>query len=93
MAPAPVLPGKPQCGQALERRRLPGWRFRPFLVLRAERVAAALRAAVTDPTLRDRPLLGAVDQYVHSVDVLSDATRARRVADGLWSGAAVTDQW
>ncbi|MGC4879319.1 DUF4037 domain-containing protein [Micromonospora sp. DT43] len=64
---------------------------RPFLVLRAERVAAALRVAVTDPTLRDRPLLGAVDQYVHSVDVLTDATRARRVADGLWSGT-VTDR-
>jgi hypothetical protein len=65
---------------------------RPFLVLRAERVAAALRAAVTDPTVRDRPLLGAVDQYVHSVDVLTDATRACRVADGLWSGA-VTGRW
>ncbi|WP_405432890.1 DUF4037 domain-containing protein [Micromonospora sp. NBC_00617] len=65
---------------------------RPFLVLGAERVAAALRAAVTDPALRDRPLLGAVDQYVHSVDVLSDASRARRVADGLFRGA-VTDRW
>ncbi|MFY1615491.1 DUF4037 domain-containing protein [Micromonospora sp. WMMD736] len=65
---------------------------RPFLVLRAERVAAALRAAVTDPTVRDRPLVGAVDQYVHSVDVLGHAARARRVADGLWSDA-LTDQW
>ncbi|GAA2190548.1 DUF4037 domain-containing protein [Micromonospora lupini] len=64
---------------------------RPFLVLPAERVAAALRAAVTDPALRDRPPLGAVDQYVHSVDVLSDATRIRGVADGLWSGT-VTDR-
>ncbi|MEV4824493.1 hypothetical protein [Micromonospora sp. NPDC049274] len=33
---------------------------------------------------------GPVDQYVHSVDVLTDATRARRVADGLWSGAEDT---
>ncbi|MBW4701084.1 MULTISPECIES: DUF4037 domain-containing protein [unclassified Micromonospora] len=52
---------------------------RPFLVLDAPRLAAALRAAVVDPALRDRPLLGAVDQYVDSVDVLTHPDRARRV--------------
>ncbi|MGS2615727.1 DUF4037 domain-containing protein [Micromonospora sp. LZ34] len=56
---------------------------RPFLVLDAGRLAAALRAAVTDPALRDRPLLGAIDQYVDSVDVLTHAGRARRLAAGL----------
>ncbi|MEU6077307.1 DUF4037 domain-containing protein [Micromonospora sp. NPDC047074] len=56
---------------------------RPFLVLDAGRVAAALRAAVTDPLLRDRPPLGAVDQYVDSVDVLTHAHRARRLAAAL----------
>ncbi|MGI5520944.1 DUF4037 domain-containing protein [Micromonospora sp. CA-259024] len=64
---------------------------RPFLVLRAERIAAGLRAGVTDPALRDRPPLGAVDQYVHSVDVLTHTDRVRRLADSLWSGDVVTD--
>jgi hypothetical protein len=56
---------------------------RPFLVLRADRLATALLAAVTDPALRNRPPLGAVDQYVHSADVLTDAARARRLAGAL----------
>ncbi|MEU8300426.1 DUF4037 domain-containing protein [Micromonospora sp. NPDC048909] len=56
---------------------------RPFLVLDAGRVAAALRAAITDPGLRERPLLGAVDQYLHNVDVLTDARHVRRLAGAL----------
>ncbi|GAA2216740.1 DUF4037 domain-containing protein [Micromonospora olivasterospora] len=56
---------------------------RPFLVLHAGRFAAALRAAITDPALRARPPLGAVDQYVHSVDVLTHADRARRVCTAV----------
>lgn len=46
---------------------------RPFRVLHAERFAAALMA-----TIADRPLLGAIDQYVDSTDVLGrrDLTRA-----------------
>ncbi|WFE92862.1 DUF4037 domain-containing protein [Micromonospora sp. WMMD987] len=53
---------------------------RPFLVLDAPRLAAALRAATVDPALRDRPLVGAVDQYVDSVDVLTRPDRVRRVS-------------
>ncbi|MGW5669502.1 DUF4037 domain-containing protein [Micromonospora sp. NPDC003776] len=53
---------------------------RPFLVLRAERFVAALRAAITDPALRDRPPVGAVDQYLDNVDVLSHPERVRPVA-------------
>ncbi|MFC4017349.1 DUF4037 domain-containing protein [Micromonospora sp. GCM10011542] len=64
---------------------------RPFLVLHADRIAAALRAAVTDPALRDRPPLGAVDQYVHSVDVLTHAGLVRGLAERLWSTGAVPD--
>ncbi|MEU7934195.1 DUF4037 domain-containing protein [Micromonospora echinofusca] len=56
---------------------------RPFLVLDAGRLAAALRAAITDPALRARVLLGAVDQYVDSVDVLTHAHRVRRLAAAL----------
>ena len=53
---------------------------RPFLVLDAGRFVEALRAAITDPQLRDRPPVGAVDQYVDNVDVLTHPDRARRVA-------------
>ncbi|PGH45089.1 hypothetical protein COO58_12140 [Micromonospora sp. WMMA1996] len=53
---------------------------RPFLVLDAGRFTEALRAAITDPHLRDRPPLGAVDQYLDNVDVLTRPGRARRVA-------------
>ncbi|MFD1149645.1 DUF4037 domain-containing protein [Saccharothrix hoggarensis] len=50
---------------------------RPFRVLRAERFTAALRAAITDPEVAALPLVGAVDQYVDSTDVLSHPTRIR----------------
>ncbi|MCX4391154.1 DUF4037 domain-containing protein [Micromonospora peucetia] len=56
---------------------------RPFLVLDAGRIASALCAAITDPALRERPPVGAVDQYVGSVDVLTHARRFRRVAAAL----------
>ncbi|SCL72692.1 DUF4037 domain-containing protein [Micromonospora peucetia] len=56
---------------------------RPFLVLDAGRIASALCAAITDPALRERPPVGAVDQYVGSVDVLTHARRVRRVAAAL----------
>ncbi|SCE84877.1 hypothetical protein GA0070216_102459 [Micromonospora matsumotoense] len=52
-------------------------------MLDAPRLAAALRSAVVDPALRDRPLVGAVDQYVDSVDVLTHPDRARRVAGAV----------
>ncbi|MEH0986115.1 DUF4037 domain-containing protein [Micromonospora sp. CPCC 205556] len=53
---------------------------RPFLVLDAARFAAALCAAITDPALRRRPPVGAVDQYLHSTEVLGHPDRVRRVA-------------
>ncbi|SCF21323.1 DUF4037 domain-containing protein [Micromonospora mirobrigensis] len=56
---------------------------RPFLVLGGDRFAAALRAAIVDPGLRDRPLVGAVDQFVDNVDVLTHPDRVRRVAAAL----------
>ncbi|WP_262286089.1 DUF4037 domain-containing protein [Micromonospora sp. MA102] len=56
---------------------------RPFLVLHAERFTAALRAAIVDPALRARPPVGAVDQYLDNVDVLTRPARARRVAEAV----------
>ncbi|MBQ0906875.1 DUF4037 domain-containing protein [Micromonospora sp. U21] len=73
------------------RARARRFHHRPFLVLHAERIAAALRAGVSDPVLRDRPPVGAVDQYVHSADVLTHTGRIRRLADSLWPSGVVTD--
>jgi hypothetical protein len=56
---------------------------RPFRVLHAERFAAALIATVRDPVLRDRPLIGAIDQFVDSTDALGHRTLTRRLAGAL----------
>jgi hypothetical protein len=44
---------------------------RPFQVLHAERFTAALTARITDPAIRALPVVGAVDQFVDSTDVLT----------------------
>lgn len=53
---------------------------RPYLVLDAGRFAASLCTAITDPALRARPLVGAVDQFVDSTDVLGYADRSQAAA-------------
>lgn len=53
---------------------------RPARVLMADRFAAACLDTVTDPALRRLPLMGAIDQVVDSVDVLSDPVVCRRLA-------------
>lgn len=45
---------------------------RPFRVLHAERLAGALRAALTDPALRALPPIGAADQFLDNTDLLTD---------------------
>jgi len=50
---------------------------RPFQVLRADRFTAVLTARITDPAVRALPVIGAVDQFVDSTDVLSDPRRTR----------------
>jgi Domain of unknown function (DUF4037) len=52
---------------------------RGYLVIDADRFADACRAGVTDPVLRQLPLVGSVDQFVDSTDVLGAPTRARRL--------------
>jgi hypothetical protein len=56
---------------------------RPIMVVGGARFAAALVAGIADPALRERPLTGAVDQWVDSTDVLSHVGRARAAARGL----------
>lgn len=53
---------------------------RPARVLMADRFTAACLATVSDPALRALPLVGAVDQFVDNVDVLSAPERYRRLA-------------
>jgi len=43
---------------------------RPYQVLVADRFTAALLAGVADPTIRGRPLLGAVDEFIDNTDAL-----------------------
>lgn len=54
---------------------------RPFLTLASERFAAACRTAIADRALRDRPLVGAIDQFVDSTDVLSHSDLSARLRD------------
>jgi hypothetical protein len=53
---------------------------RPFQVLGAGRFVDVCLAEVQDPWLRGLPLVGFVDQFVDSTDVLAYAGRARRLA-------------
>jgi len=45
---------------------------RPYRVIGAGQFAAALRAAVTDPRIRELPLSGAIDQFIDSNDAADD---------------------
>lgn len=60
---------------------------RPYQVLRAERFAAVLAAAIGDLRVRalvdKNGIVGVVDQWINSTDVLSHADRCRRASFGL----------
>jgi Domain of unknown function (DUF4037) len=57
-----------------------GRRFhdRSYLVIAAERFTAALLDAIVDPSVRNLPAVGSIDQFVDATDVLSRADRSRR---------------
>lgn len=52
---------------------------RPYLVIHADHLAGALRAAIEDPALRALPLYGGVDQLSDSTDFLGPADVRQRV--------------
>ncbi|GIF53944.1 DUF4037 domain-containing protein [Asanoa iriomotensis] len=56
---------------------------RPITVVGGARFAAALVAGIADRRLREKPLVGAVDQWADNTDVLSHVGRARAAARGL----------
>jgi hypothetical protein len=53
---------------------------RPYLVLGAERFVEATTATITDPWLRRLPLIGSVDQFSDSTDLLGRDLRAAYAA-------------
>ncbi|MFJ8950200.1 DUF4037 domain-containing protein [Streptomyces sp. NPDC102381] len=56
---------------------------RPFLVLHAERFAQAVARTLTHPALRERPLVGGVDQWSDSTDLLRQPRAVRAAVDAL----------
>src|SRR4051794_19240727 len=54
---------------------------RPFRVLGSGRFVDACLARVTDPWLNSLPLVGAIDQFVDSTDVLAYPERFRKLGD------------
>lgn len=59
--------------------RVRGFHDRGFVVLMADRFADACLSAVADERLRVIPLVGSVDQFADSTDVLSRPDRAARL--------------
>jgi hypothetical protein len=58
---------------------------RPFQVLKADRLADTLLAAVTDPVVAALPRVGAVDQHADNTDLLTDPRRRRAVTQAALS--------
>ena len=56
---------------------------RPFTVINAEEIMAAIRAQIADPALRALPILGALDQVSDSTPVVEMPGRARRAMAAL----------
>jgi hypothetical protein len=56
---------------------------RPFQVLRAERFAQALAETITDPDLRTLALVGSVDQWADSTDLLNQPQAVQAAVHAL----------
>jgi hypothetical protein len=57
---------------------------RPFTVINADDIAAAIRAAIDDPVLRALPLIGSLDQVTDSTPVIEAPVRARAAMRALF---------
>ena len=51
---------------------------RPYRIIRGERFSAALRDAISHVQLKNRSLVGAIDQFIDNTTVLSDAPTFRK---------------
>ena len=72
--------------------RVRDYHGRPAQVLMADRFAQATLAAVDDPWLRGLPLIGAVDQFSDSTDLLRDPELWRRAASVYGGTSPAPDQ-
>jgi len=64
--------------------RLGPYYERPFTVINADEIMAAIRAEITDPALRALPVIGSLDQVTDSTPVVEAPARARRAMAALF---------
>jgi hypothetical protein len=57
---------------------------RPFTVINAEEIMAAIRAEIADPAVGALPVIGSLDQITDSTPVIEAPHRARRAMQGLF---------
>jgi len=57
---------------------------RPFLVINADVIGAAVAAEIADPALRTLPIIGSLDQVTDSTPVIEAPERARRAMVALF---------
>jgi Domain of unknown function (DUF4037) len=57
---------------------------RPFTVINADEIAAAVRAEIADPVLRALPTIGSLDQVADATPVIEAPARARRAMAALF---------
>ena len=57
---------------------------RPFVVINADEIAAAIRAQITDASLRDLPLIGSLDQVTDSTPVVEAPAAAQGAMRALF---------
>jgi hypothetical protein len=57
---------------------------RPFMVINADDIAAAIRSEIADPVLSGLPLIGSLDQTTDATPVIEAPDRARRAMAALF---------
>ncbi len=57
---------------------------RPFTVINADDIAAAIRSEIADPVLRCLPIIGSLDQITDATPVIEAPDRARRAMAALF---------
>lgn len=63
--------------------RIEAYFGRPFTVINAEEICAAIRAEIADPALRRLPVIGSLDQVTDSTPVIEAPARARAAMAAL----------
>ena len=54
---------------------------RPYMVIHADEIAVAIRAAITDEQIKNIPVrIGALDQFVDCTDIAGNADLSRKLS-------------